>query len=218
MVLVSLLSSLLLFRLRLVNLSFKAAVGLVMRVIFPNSRKVLFEKFEAERCVSRTPKPLLLLIPSFRKTSLPFRTFFARKLGWPWSFSRFGACRTLCRAAACPRFRSWIFSCLYSGAARGAFVLSSPNSEICHEFFWQLGIRAYRTKGNSQYGKNRNKRSNRTVCCRRYTRRNHHSHRARLHRREANRADQRTAKEDQINTRRLSSGHGWSACLWPRDC
>ena len=30
------------------KLSFETAVGFVMRVIFPNSRKVLFEKFEAE--------------------------------------------------------------------------------------------------------------------------------------------------------------------------
>jgi hypothetical protein len=39
------------------KLSFEATVGLVMRVIFPNSRKVSFEKFEAGKRVGRTPKP-----------------------------------------------------------------------------------------------------------------------------------------------------------------
>jgi hypothetical protein len=39
------------------KLSFDAVVGFVMRVIFPNSRTVLFEKSEAGKRVSRTPKP-----------------------------------------------------------------------------------------------------------------------------------------------------------------
>ena len=39
------------------KLSFETMVGFAMPVIFPNSRKVLFEKFEAGKRVSRTPKP-----------------------------------------------------------------------------------------------------------------------------------------------------------------
>jgi hypothetical protein len=61
------------------KLSFEAAVGFVMPVMFPTLATFLFGKFEAGKRGSRTPKPLMSNTQS-EKTSLLISSICRKKL------------------------------------------------------------------------------------------------------------------------------------------
>jgi hypothetical protein len=64
------------------KLSFDTTVGFLVRVIFPNSRKVLFEKAEAGNPVREPSSDArYYLLPKFQRTWLLIFGFFREKAG-----------------------------------------------------------------------------------------------------------------------------------------